>query len=187
MWRALLTNLLIEGEVMKTRNTFTKLITITLAVAALAAAGLLNGAGLLQPVEAQTSDGSVRSVSFAPIGIIPGQRLSYSLLNPNEEGSQPVRAQAYIYDSYGRLMSQTDPAELRPGQFHTFDFNRDDLPVAGEEGTGRLQVRAGIQVLLLDGSVRSVEFPISVEVVNNRTGVTEGGPYFTGSVTVSDD
>ena len=39
---------------MKTRNTLTKLITITMAVAALGAAGLLCGTRWLQPVEAQS-------------------------------------------------------------------------------------------------------------------------------------
>ena len=292
---------------MKTRNTITKLITITMAVAALAATGVLCGAGWLQPVEAQSGDGSVRFVSYtsigivhgqrvrlsvgnpeestgnrfvyvyytvskpsgdplyesewirvpsgefrcsdvsredlntegepgtgraqvmvivtiiapagsnpedfpgsleviedegqggesvqtdskyrliilaakrskhlAPIGFIPGQRLSYSFFNPNEEGSQPVRVQAYIYDATGRLLTQTDPVELRPGQSHTFNIDRDDLRVAGEPSTGRLQVRADIQVALMDGSVRPFKLPVSMELVDNRTGATVVGDY----------
>ncbi len=128
-----------------------------------------------------------RSKHYPPIGFIPGQRLSYTFFNPNEEGSEPVRVQAYIYDSTGRLLTQTDPVELLPGQSYTSNINRDDLREAGEEKTGRLQVRAGIQVVLMDGSVRPVKLSVSMEVVENRTGVTKGGPYFTGSVTVSDD
>ena len=50
-----------------------------------------------------------RSTLHAPISFLPGQRLSYSFFNPNEEGSQPVRVQTYIYDSYNRLMTRTDP------------------------------------------------------------------------------
>lgn len=125
--------------------------------------------------------------NVAPIGFISGEKLRYSFFNSNEEGSQPVRVQAYIYDSYGNLLTRSDPVELRPGQFHTFDFNRDDLRVAGEEGTGRLQVRAGIQVALMDGSVRPVKLSVSMERVDNRTGGTSTGTYFTGTVTVSDD
>ena len=128
-----------------------------------------------------------RSKQLAPIGFIPGQRLSYTFSNPNEEGSQPVRVQAYIYDATGRLLTQTDPVELLPGESYTANINRDDLHVAGEEKTGRLQVRAGIQAVLMDGSVRPFKLSVSMEVVENRTGVTKGGPYFTGSVTVSDD
>jgi hypothetical protein len=82
---------------------------------------------------------------------------------------------------------QTDPVELQPGQSFTSTINREDLLAEGEKGTGRLQVRAGIQVVFMDGSVRHIEFPVWMEVVENRTGDTKGGPYFTGSVTVSAD
>ena len=158
--------------------------------------------GSLEIIEEEDQDGSSvqtdskyrliilaakRSKHLAPIGFIPGQRLSYTFLNPNEEGSQPVRVQAYIYDATGRLLTQTDPIELLPGESYTANINRDDLHVAGEEKTGRLQVRAGIQAVLMDGSVRPFKLSVSMEVVENRTGVTKGGPYFTGSVTVSDD
>lgn len=303
---------------MKTRNTITKLITKTMAVAALAAAGLLCGAGWLQPVKAQSGDGSVRFVSYASIGIvhgervrlsvgnteesagtpvvwtykvsnsggvplyesgrievapgevgfsdvtrqdlntegepgtgraevlvkvtiqapagsnpkdfpvslevineetgatsgylltqheyghwmdihhtfipeafigfIPGQRLSFSVLNPPEAGGAPVRAQAYIYDATGHLITRSAEVDLGPDQVHTFRFNHDDLPVAGEPRTGRVQVRAVIQFVLSDGSVRPVKYlPVWLAVVDNRTGATKGGPYFTGSVTVSGD
>ena len=288
---------------MQTRNIITKLITRTFAVAALAAAGFLGGADWLQPVEAQTGDGTVRFVSYAAFGIIPGQkvrlsvrnteesagtlsmsfsyylahgtnssttvplyeseliqvpprefrfsdlsrrdlkiegepvtgraqvlvrvtiqapagsnpndsmvslevikeetgatggnllthelghyldtstpgltsigfipeqRLSLTVLNP-EEGGAPVRAQAYIYDATGRLITRSAEVDLRAGQSNTFEFNRADLPLAGEEGTGRLQVYAGIQVVLLDGSVRPFELPVWLELVDSRTGGT---------------
>ena len=119
---------------------------------------------------------AMRSKHFAPIGFMSDQRLSYTFFNPNEEGSQPVRVQAYIYDATGRLLSQTDPVELRPGQLYTSNINRDNLPVAGEEETGRLQVRAGIQVALMDGSVRPFKLSVTMELVN-RTGSTQVGDY----------
>ena len=166
---------------MKRRNTITKLIAITMAVAAMAVVGSI-----------WTTEAQGRLYVATDVGIygfVHGETARFSVAYPSttEEGSQPVQVQAYIYDSLGRLVSQTDPVEVRPGQFRTFDFNRDDLPLAGEEGTGRLQVRAGIQVALMDGSVRHVKLPVSMEVMDNRTGATKGGPYFTGSVTVSDD
>ena len=301
---------------MKTRNTITKLITKTMAVAALAA-GLICGVGWLQPVEAQTGDGSVSFVSYAAVGIIhgekvrlsvgntaqtpgstvtwtykvtntggvplyeserilvqpgwfrysevsredlntegepgmgraevmvrvtieapagsnpenfsvsaevikegtgatserilqhevghwmglyhtfspeaaligfiPEERLSLTVFNPPEEGGAPVRAQAYTYDSIGRLTSRSAQVELRPNQSYTFAFNHDDLLVAGEEGTGRKQVRAVVQVAFMDGSVRTFKLPVWVRIVNNRTGSTTGGSYSTGYVKVSDD
>jgi hypothetical protein len=111
------------------------------------------------------------------LGFIPGQRVSYSFLNPNEEGSKPVRVQAYIYDSYGNLLTRTDPVEVAAGHLHTFDLHRDDLRVAGEPGTGRLQVRAGIQLVLMDGSVRHLKLRVSMALVDNHTGATVVGDY----------
>ena len=127
-----------------------------------------------------------RSKQLAPISFIPGETLSYTFFNPNEEGSQPVRVTTYIYDSTGRLMTQTQPVELQPGESYTANINHNDLRMAGEEGTGPLQVRAGIQVALMDGSVRPVKFAVSVERVDS-TGSTSGGNYYAGTVSVSGD
>ena len=128
-----------------------------------------------------------RSKQLAPIGFLPGERLSYTFFNPNEDGSQPIRVQAYVYDATGRLLMQTDPVELKPGHSYTANINRDDLRVAGERVTGRLQVRTGIQAVLIDGSVRPFKLSISMERVDNRTGGSSGGDYYTGTVSVSGD
>jgi hypothetical protein len=122
-----------------------------------------------------------------PIGVMPGNKLRFSFFYPTEAGSQPVRVTSYTYDSYGNLLKQTDPVILRPGDFQTVDINRDDLPLAGEEETGRLQIRPGIQVVLMDGSVRPIKLSVSMETVDNRTGKTSGGNYFCGSITVADE
>ena len=133
---------------------------------------------------------SMPSELDAPISFLHGQRLSYSFFNPNEEGSQPVRVGTYTYDAAGRLMAQTDPVELRPGETYISNIDRDDLQVAGEERTGRLQVRVAIRIVLMNGSERAVNVPVWMELVDNRTGSTisgSSGTYYTGSVTVSDD
>lgn len=123
----------------------------------------------------------------APIGLIPDNRLRYTLFYPNEEGDQSVSVTTYVYDSYGNLLKQSDPVVLRPGDSHILDINRDDLRVRGEERTGRLQVRAGIQAVSVDGSAQPVKLFVSMEPVNNRTGSSSGGTYYTGSITVSGD
>jgi hypothetical protein len=128
-----------------------------------------------------------RAKQFNPIGLIPGQSLRYTFYNQNDPNSQPVRARAYIYDATGRLLTQTDPVELRPGQAQTVEMKYDDLRVAGEEVMKRLQVRAGFQVALMDGSVRNVNIPVWLELVDTATGATQGGSYYTGTVTVSSD
>lgn len=128
-----------------------------------------------------------RAKQFNPIGLIPGQSLRYTFYNQNDPSSQPVRVRAYVYDATGRLLTQTDPVELRPGQAHTVEIKRDDLRVADEEVMKRLQVRAGFQVALMDGSVRNVNIPVWLELVDTATGATQGGEYYTGTVTVSSD
>jgi hypothetical protein len=124
-----------------------------------------------------------RAKQFTPIGLIPGQSLRYTFYNQNDPGSQPVRVRAYIYDATGRLLTQTDPVELQPGQARSVEIKRDDLRVAGE----RLQVRAGFQVAVMDGSLRNVNIPVWLELVDTATGTTQGGSYYTGTVTVSSD
>lgn len=128
-----------------------------------------------------------RAKQFNPISTLPGQSLRYTFYNENDPGSQPVRVRAYVYDATGRLLAQTDPVELQPGQTHTVEIKRDDLRVAGEGLTGRSQMRAGFQVALMDGSVRNVNIPVWLELVDTATGTTQGGNYYTGSVTVSGD
>ena len=124
-----------------------------------------------------------RSKLNAPIGLDPGQRVRYTVFYPPEEGTQTASVTTYTYDSIGRLRSQSHPVELRPGESYTFDVNREEL---GDEKTGREQMRTSIQILLMDGSVKSVKLSVSMEVLE-RTGSTTGGDYFTGSVTVSGD
>jgi hypothetical protein len=128
-----------------------------------------------------------RARQFNPIGFIPGQSLRYTFYNGDEQGSQPVRVRAYTYDATGRLLTQTDPIELRPGQAYTVEIKRDNLRVAGEDATGRLQVRAGFEVAQMSGPARTVYIPVWLELVDTATGATQGGNYYTGSVTVSSD
>ena len=120
----------------------------------------------------------------APIGLLPGHGLRYTVLN---EESEPVSVTSYTYDTLGNLTSQTAPVRLEPGECHTFDVNYDDLRVKGEEGSGRVQLSGVVQFALMDGSVRPVKVHVWMEVVNNQTGSTSQGDYFTGSVTVSGD
>lgn len=123
----------------------------------------------------------------ASVGFSHGERLSVTVFSPPDTGT-PVRTTTYVYDGIGRTIARSAEVELRPDQSYTFAFNRDELPEAGEEKTGRLQVHAVVQVAMLDGSVRSVRLPVWVAVVNNRTGsTTSGGNYFCGTVTVSGD
>ena len=156
---------------MKTRNTITKLIAITLAMAAIAVIG-----SICWTTEAQHTR-LIIATDQSIYGFIPGQSLSFSVANTRtqEEGGGPVRVQAYIYDSYGNLLSQTDPVEVPPRQVRTIRFNRDDLRVAGELGTGRVQVQTDFQFQAdANQSFSPEDLSFTMELVNNSTGATAG-------------
>lgn len=97
-----------------------------------------------------------------------------------------MRVSTYGYDGMGRLVSQTDPVQLQPGEFYIANIKREDLRVPGEELTGRLPVSTVIQVVSLDGSTRPVNIHVSMERVD-RTGSSSAGEYYTGTVSVSGD
>jgi hypothetical protein len=127
-----------------------------------------------------------RSKQLAPIGLEPGDRLTYTFFNPNEEGSRTVGVTTYVYDAPGRLLAQTAPVVLRPGEWYTSTIKHEDLRLTGDAATGNTPVASGIQVVLMDGSVKNVNLHVSMERVD-RNGSTNSGTYFTGSVTVSAD
>ena len=68
----------------------------------------------------------------------------------------------------GRVIAQSDEVALDPGQFHSFDVRRADLPLSGEPG-GRVQTRA--RVIWQKLGLRA-EFPTIVELVDDITGKT---------------
>lgn len=125
-----------------------------------------------------------RSKQLIRMGFIPGESIRYTVLNTNEE---PVRVHAYGYDHANRLLVETAPVVLRPGESYTAIINRDDLFVEGEKGTGRVQMATGVQAVLMDGSVRHVDLPVWIEQMENRTGQSSAGTYYTGTVSVSGD
>lgn len=109
------------------------------------------------------------------VGMVPGQTLRVSTLNPfvpPAPGEDVRRLRALFEVSLlledGRVIAQTDEISLDPGQFHSVDFRRGDLTIAGEPG-GRLQTRA--RVIWKKLRLKQ-EFPSSVELVDDSTGKT---------------
>ena len=106
------------------------------------------------------------------IGIGPDKTLRVSALNPlapadgREPASQIFQVTAMAPD--GRVIAQSDEITLAPGEFHSVDFRRADLPLAGEPG-GRLQARVRVIWKKLQ---LMAEFPSSVELVDDSTGKT---------------
>ena len=104
---------------MKIRNTITKVVTLTMVVAAMAVIGSTVTA---EAQHVRVFDG------ISLVGVIPGQMLRFSVLNLNapEPGSRPARAQVLLYDVGGQKRAIYSRAarkwSCRPPVRH-FDFN----------------------------------------------------------------
>ena len=110
------------------------------------------------------------------IGIIPGQTLRLSLFNPSDpdsrEGSEPIRAQVKVFDSHGLLIAESAEVFIPAGEFRSFDFQRSDLPLAGDPGTSRAQIRTMALWGVSHHRFAPDQIPASVEIVDNGTGRT---------------
>jgi hypothetical protein len=101
-------------------------------------------------------------VMFPSVGLAPGQTLRLTLFNPNGE---PVRAQAQIHHTGGILVGLGDGSvrSVEPGGFQSFNFNRSEIPLSGEDRTGRIQLRASFTIEMaqpgkgIDGLAVSME------------------------------
>jgi hypothetical protein len=129
-------------------------------------------------------------------GIVPGQTLRVSLFNPLSSGSEAgsdAQSKSFsghvkVFDASGNLIAQSADLVVAPGEFRYFDFNRDSLPLPGEPGTGRLQVRTEARF----SRTNPVQLPNvvevfergSYEVIDNSTGRTAAAihhpPFFKG-------
>ena len=96
------------------------------------------------PVRAQYAGAHVLYQDFVipTFALTPGQSLRLTLFNPD---GAPVRAQARLHHTGGIIVAFGD-GSVRAGTFHTFDFNRRDIPLAGEAGTGRIQLSASLRL-----------------------------------------
>lgn len=75
-----------------------------------------------------------------------------------------------VFDNGGNLIAQSAELVIPPGEFRSFDFNRDALSLPGEPGTNRAQAR--IKPFFNFESERLSPVLASLEIVDNRTGKT---------------
>jgi hypothetical protein len=149
-----------------------------LALVVLTAAGLLSGSKAVSA----SGDGSVRLVSDASIGIIPGQMLRVSVgktANRRTAGT-PFTYEVTVYDGLcpGPCAGEATIKMLRTGtggavapSFGHSDVHYRDLGVAGEPETGRVQMSVQIVIEAPSGS-EPTDFSASLEIINERTGET---------------
>jgi hypothetical protein len=125
---------------------------------------------------AQTSGTFTLTFNGASVGLAPGQTLRLTGLNGNDPGSrggsEPVHALATLYDAHGSAIAQSAEVEIPAGEFRSIEFDRDDLALAGELGTGRVQVRSHIRYRGLAIVDRTQLSPPSSEILDKSTGMT---------------
>ena len=88
---------------------------------------------------------------FIPIGLAPGQTLRYTWANLNDPDPQKrefetLSIQVRLLAADGSVIAQKEAETVGVGQFQSFDFNRDQINLPGEAGTGRLQARLEVTV-----------------------------------------
>jgi len=128
-------------------------------------------------------DGVVILSSSIPLGMGRGQTMRFTLFNPPNSQREPLRVHVNIYDQSGNLIAESAEATIPPGEFRSFDFNRSNIPLAGDTGTGRLQVRGTIFVIEhkdVNGVIRD-QFPTAIEVLDSRMGIGQSITVATGA------
>ena len=160
---------------MKTRSRFTKLIAITMAVAAIAVIGSSWMAG--RAGAASRSDINDTYVFRSVIGIIPGERIRVSV---GTSANSPTTGwfRYSTTNPSGVPLYESDWKYVPVRRFSFSDVSREDLNTEGEPVTGRAQVMVTVTARVPAGS-DPADLIGSLEVVEERSGKTT---YQTGSV-----
>ena len=113
---------------------------------------LLIGMGVSPVGSVSAASRRDRQIESFSLGIARGQTLRVTAFNgmppavrDPKGGRLHMRVAPLIFDHDGNLLAEADEIAVEPGESHSFDFNRDDFSLAGDSGTGRLQVRGEIR------------------------------------------
>ena len=156
---------------MKTRSRITKLITITMAVAALAVIGSSLAAG--RAGAAGRSDINDIYVFRSLVGIIPEQSLRISVGNTAETPGSTVTWTYKVTNTGNVPLYESEWIRVPPREFRFSGVSRRDLNTEGEPGTLRAQVMVTVTLRVPAGS-NPKDYIGSLEVINEATGRTSG-------------
>jgi hypothetical protein len=126
-------------------------------------------------------------VIFPSVGLAPGESLRLTLFNP---AGEPVRVQARLHHTGGMLVGLTD-GSVRGGASRSFDFERGDIPLPGEEDTGRIQLSASFDIRVAERLGPIDPLAVSMETISISDGtsntvlVGEITPSRSGEQTIS--
>lgn len=132
----------------------------------------------------QTNETTVVGKTTALVGLARGDTLRYTAFNPLKteagERNEPIRLRLKLYDARGNVIAESAAVEIPPGEFRFVEFNRDELPVAGEPGTARAEIRT--QALWGVRTLHRFNVTSSLEIVDSSTGTTRYNPFITVEV-----
>jgi hypothetical protein len=124
---------------------------------------------------AQTDQKYFELLSYS-FGFAPGEtaRISVTLrrLATPELPEIPASVRIQLLDTEGRVISQSDEIRVEPGQIRFWDAPRNQIPAAGEPGTGRLQVRTRIVVTASATDFDPESVIPTIEIIDGATGRT---------------
>ena len=155
---------------MKTRNTIKKLIAITVALAAIAVIGSSLAAG--RAGAAGPSDLNDIYVFRSIIGIIPDQSLRVSVGNTANTIGDQAQFTFTVTNDGNVSLYESDWKYVPVRTFRFSGVSRRDLNIAGEPGTGRVQMMVTVTLRVPAGS-NPKDYIGSLELVNDRTGSTD--------------
>jgi hypothetical protein len=107
-------------------------------------------------------------------GFAPGETARFSvtlrrLANPE---LPPIDARIQLLDTEGRVIAQSDEIKVEPGEIRFWDAPRNQIPVSGEPGTRRLQVRARMVVTTSATDFDPESVMPTIEIIDGNTGRT---------------
>jgi hypothetical protein len=114
----------------------------------------------------------------ALVALAPGDTLRFTAFNPAPAGEvgEPISMQMRLYNEKGRVIANSTEVAIPPSEFRTISIKRDELLLAGEPGTGILQVRT-VPFWHFTSSI-PVKVTTSLEVMPAPGGTTGGSFKF---------
>jgi hypothetical protein len=130
---------------------------------------------------AQTDQKYIELLSYS-LGIAPGEtaRISVTLRRLANPEQPPINARIQLLDTEGRMIAQSGEIKVDPGQIRFWDAQRNMIPVSGEPGTGRLQLRIRMLVTTSSMDFDPESLMPTIEIIDGITGRTlhNAGKHF---------
>jgi hypothetical protein len=122
---------------------------------------------------AQTDQKYIELLSYS-LGFAPGEtaRISVTLRRLANPELPPINARIQLLDTEGKVIAQSDEIKVEPGQIRFWDAPRNQIPLSGEPGTRRLQVRTRIVVKASATDFDPESVMPAIEIIDGITGRT---------------